>query len=101
MNDDFNTPVLISHLFESVKCINQLKEGKEQISPDDLSVLKTTINAFVYDVLGLLNDVKEEEPSKADGAIELLIKLRKEARDQKTGRFQIKSETNWQLWVYN
>ena len=83
MNDDFNTPVLISHLFESVKSINQLKEGKEQISPDDLSVLKTTINAFVYDVLGLLNDVKEEEPSKADGAIELLIKLRKEARDQK------------------
>lgn len=83
MNDDFNTPVLISHLFESVKCINQLKEGKEQISPDDLSVLKTTINAFVYDVLGLLNDVKEEESSKADGAIELLIKLRKEARDQK------------------
>ena len=83
MNDDFNTPVLISHLFESVKCINQLKEGKEQISSDDLSVLKTTINVFVYDVLGLLNDVKEEEPSKADGAIELLIKLRKEARDQK------------------
>ena len=45
-----------------------IKEGKEQISPDDLSVLKTTINAFVYDVLGLLNDVKEEESSKADGA---------------------------------
>lgn len=83
MNDDFNTPVLISHLFEGVKCINQLKEGKEQISPDDLSVLKTAINAFVYDVLGLLNDVKEEEFNKADGAIELLIKLRKEARDHK------------------
>ena len=26
MNDDFNTPVLIAHLFEAVKAINQIKE---------------------------------------------------------------------------
>ena len=27
MNDDFNTPILIAHLFEGVKVINQIKEG--------------------------------------------------------------------------
>tara|TARA_R110002073_G_scaffold8207_1_gene45600 strand:- start:49812 stop:51290 length:1479 start_codon:yes stop_codon:yes gene_type:complete len=83
MNDDFNTPVLISHLFEGVKFINQLKESKETINSDDLTLLADTMNAFVYDVLGLLNDAKEESSDKIDGVVELLIKLRKEARDNK------------------
>lgn len=83
MNDDFNTPVLISHLFEGVKFINQLKEGKASISEDDFKVFTATMNAFVYDVLGLLNDAKEESSDKIDGVIELLIKLRKEARDNR------------------
>jgi len=41
------------------------------------------MNAFVYDVLGLLNDAKDESSDKIDGVVELLIKLRKEARDNK------------------
>lgn len=83
MNDDFNTPVLISHLFEGVKYINQLKEGKTTISSDDLELFVTTMNAFVFDVLGLQNDAREESSDKIGGVIELLIKLRKEARDNK------------------
>ena len=83
MNDDFNTPILIAHLFEGVKYINQLKEGKENITKEDLELLITTMNAFVFDVLGLLNDAKGENSDKIDGVIELLIKLRKEARDNK------------------
>jgi cysteinyl-tRNA synthetase len=83
MNDDFNTPILISRLFEGVKFINQLKENKETLTSEDLQVLKDTMNGFVFDVLGLLNDAKEESSDKIDGVIELLIKLRKEARDNK------------------
>ena len=83
MNDDFNTPILISHLFEGVKYINQLKEGKETISSDDLDTFSKTMNAFVFDVLGLLNDAKEDSSDKVDGVVELLIKLRKEARENK------------------
>tara|TARA_R110001632_G_scaffold66891_4_gene157362 strand:+ start:26331 stop:27809 length:1479 start_codon:yes stop_codon:yes gene_type:complete len=83
MNDDFNTPVLISHLFEGVKLINQLKETKETISSEDLDKLSKTMNAFVFDVLGLLNDAKEDSSGKIDGVVELLIKLRKEARENK------------------
>ena len=83
MNDDFNTPVLISHLFEGVKFINQLKEAKETISSEDLNELSKTMNAFVFDVLGLLNDAKEDSSGKIDGVVELLIKLRKEARENK------------------
>jgi cysteinyl-tRNA synthetase len=83
MNDDFNTPVLVSHLFEGVKLINQLKDNKDTINESDLELLKTTMNAFVFDVLGLRNDAKEESSDKIDGVMELLIKLRKEARENK------------------
>ncbi|NVK51594.1 MAG: cysteine--tRNA ligase [Flavobacteriaceae bacterium] len=83
MNDDFNTPVLIAHLFEAVKLINQLKEQKASLNTGDLDLLKNTINAFVFDVLGLTNETKQDTSDKIDGVVELLIKLRKEARDNK------------------
>ena len=83
MNDDFNTPILIAHLFEAVKIINQLKEQKGTISVDDLAEFAKTINAFVFDILGLTNETKQNSSDKIDGVVELLIKLRKEARDNK------------------
>ena len=83
MNDDFNTPVLISHIFEGVKFINQIKEGKASITSNDLVDFTATISAFVFDVLGLLNDTKEQASGKIDGVVSLLIKLRKEARENK------------------
>jgi cysteinyl-tRNA synthetase len=46
-------------------------------------IFATTMNAFVFDVLGLLNDVKEQSSDKIDGVVALLIKLRKEARENK------------------
>jgi len=83
MNDDFNTPILIANLFEAVKVINQIKEQKASITAQDLQDLKETLHAFVFDVLGLLNETSQENSNKINGVIELLIKLRKEARENK------------------
>jgi cysteinyl-tRNA synthetase len=83
MNDDFNTPVLIAHLFEAVKFINLINDKKETISSEDLETFKTTINAFVFDVLGLKNELKEDSLDKLSGVVEMLIKMRKNARDNK------------------
>ncbi|CAM1341530.1 cysteine--tRNA ligase [Tenacibaculum aestuarii] len=84
MNDDFNTPILISHLFEAVKVINQIKEGNASLIEEDLTMLKETTKAFVYDVLGLLNETSEGNNSdKLDGVVEMLITMRKEARENK------------------
>ncbi|REH54827.1 cysteinyl-tRNA synthetase [Tenacibaculum gallaicum] len=84
MNDDFNTPILISHLFEAVKVINQIKEEKASLTADDLVVFKNTINAFVFDVLGLMNETSEGNNSnKLSGVVDMLISMRKEARENK------------------
>ncbi|WP_272023426.1 cysteine--tRNA ligase [Olleya namhaensis] len=85
MNDDFNTPIAIANLFEGVKYINQIKEGTETISEQDLETFKATVNAFVFDILGLKNDkaTAGTGTDKLAGAVQLLIKLRQEARINK------------------
>jgi cysteinyl-tRNA synthetase len=84
MNDDFNTPILIANLFEGVKHINLIKEGKETITPSDKELLQQTMNSFVFDVLGLENKSDGHQDSdKLQGVVELLIQLRNDARGNK------------------
>lgn len=84
MNDDFNSPILVANLFEAVKYINQIKEGSQTINSEDLSLLKETLHVFVFDVLGLKNVTKTDAGTdKLSAAVDILIKLRQEARANK------------------
>jgi len=83
MNDDFNSPILIAQLFEAVKYVNLLIENKETLVAEDLEEFKLTINAFVFDVLGLQDEEQEGSSDKISGVVEMLINMRKEARDNK------------------
>ncbi len=85
MNDDFNTPILIANLFEAVKYINQIKDETEQITKDDLNLLTKTLNEFTFEILGLKDDKENSSTGtdKLSGTVELLIKLRQEARANK------------------
>lgn len=85
MNDDFNSPILIAQLFEAVRYINLIKDGKEQITATDLSLFTASLNAFVFDILGLENVTNEgsNQNQKLNGVVELLIQLRAEARANK------------------
>ena len=82
LTDDFNSPILIAHLFEAVNFIFKLKDGKETISEDDLQELKTLMNDFVFDVLGLQN-IEENNNEKLDQTLQVLIDLRNQARKSK------------------
>ncbi|WP_394673910.1 cysteine--tRNA ligase [uncultured Chryseobacterium sp.] len=82
LTDDFNSPVLIAHLFEAVKFIFALNDGKETISPEELEDLKVILNAFVFDVLGLQN-IEENNNEKLDQTLKVLIELRNQARKAK------------------
>lgn len=88
MNDDFNTPILIAQLFEAVKIIYAIKEGKETINANDLEDFKQTINGFLYDVLGLSKaNENANHQNKIDGIMQMLIQMRNQARADK----------NWKL----
>ena len=85
MNDDFNTPILIAELFSAVKFINQIKDVKASVNQTDLDVLTKTIHEFVFDVLGLenVNNCNDDGSNKLSDTVEVLIKLRAEARANK------------------
>lgn len=83
MNDDFNAPILVANLFETVKAINTIKEGKATIIPTDLEVLTKEMNAFVFDVLGLAPLTSAADNSKLEGVMDLVLNLRQQARENK------------------
>ena len=83
MNDDFNTPILISHLFEAVRFINSTQQNNSGLNAGDLNLLKITFQAFLFDVLGL-EDVQEEKGGqKLNDVLQMLIKMRTKARADK------------------
>src|SRR5690554_2488634 len=85
MNDDFNSPILIAHLFEAVKSITSIKEGKDTITAEDLELLRKTMHDFLFEVLGLEDVSGAASPNgeKLSVAVELLIQLRNQARANK------------------
>jgi len=85
MNDDFNSPILIAKLFYAVKMINNIKEEAATITSEDKEELQKTMSAFMFDVLGLVDKVSENNDTsdKLTSTVELLIKLRAEARNNK------------------
>ena len=84
MNDDFNTPILIAQLFEGVKYINLVNDGKESLTEADVKELKQTITTFVFDILGIQDEETASNNSdKLNGVVEMLIKMRNEARANK------------------
>ncbi|RYJ52544.1 cysteine--tRNA ligase [Flavobacterium petrolei] len=84
MNDDFNTPILIAQLFEGVRFVNLLKDGKETLNSDDLNNFAKAMHDFVFDVLGLEDEkVSDSNNDKLEGTVNMLIDMRKQARDNK------------------
>ncbi len=84
MNDDFNTPILIANLFEGVRYVNVLNDKRETISAEDLAELKTTLETFTFEILGIKNEkASNNTTQKLEGVIEMLIEMRKTARDNK------------------
>ncbi len=83
MNDDFNTPILISHLFEAVKFINGAQGKPSGLNNAELELLQITINAFVFDVLGLEDLGEQKGSDKLDDVMNMLIQMRAKARADK------------------
>ncbi len=78
MNDDFNSPVLIAELFEAVRIINSVYDGKLNLKQEDIDALVQLVNTFVFEVLGLNYD--DQQSDDLGGLMDLLIQIRTEAK---------------------
>ena len=84
LDDDLNSPILLSYLFEGVKLINSMVDGSETIDSPGLESLKELINIFVFEILGL----KDETTGKGDEKLtndlmKIIIDLRQAAKNNK------------------
>ena len=83
MNDDFNTPILLAHLFEAVKIINSVKAGTESLNHEDVTLMKEIFSSFVHNILGLENRSEKINNDLTDDVMNIILKLRTQAKTQK------------------
>ena len=83
MNDDFNTPILISHLFDGVRIINSAKDGSEHINASDIAELKDLFQLYVNDILGLQTIQKESANDLTNEVMNIVLQLRSKAKENK------------------
>ena len=78
----FNTPILVAHLFDAVRFINSVHDGKATISEKDKELLISNMNGFVFDVLGL-DFISDQNDSKLNAVMDVILEIRKNARANK------------------
>ncbi len=86
MNDDFQTPIVLSHLFDACRLINTLVDHKAQISAEHLELLSATMRLFAFDLLGLNpeNGNNNEAREEAFGhVVDMVLDLRAKAKADK------------------
>ena len=84
MLDDFNSPKLISHLFELSKLIEDIKKEKEFISKKDIDNLRSYMKIFLVDILGFsTHKNNERKVVNKDKLIDALIDIRDFSRKKK------------------
>ncbi|MFM9983791.1 MAG: cysteine--tRNA ligase [Flavobacteriales bacterium] len=83
MNDDFNTPILISHLFDGVRVINSAKEGSIKLTAEDIALLQKTFSEFLFDVMGLAAEESGENSELTESLMQMIIRMRADAKTNK------------------
>jgi len=86
MNDDFQTPVVISHLFDACRIINTIIDHKATISASDLERLSQTMRTFAFDILGLKPEQGQNNSSREEAfgkVVDMVLELRAKAKAAK------------------
>jgi len=84
LNDDLNSPILLSHLFEGVKMINSISDGSEKADEKEIGSLKELFNTFLFEILGLKDEASGKNDEKLTGDLmKIIIELRQDAKNNK------------------
>jgi len=85
MNDDLNTPIVISYLFDACHNINAALDKKISLSAEDIAELKAVFHLFAFDIMGLKQEIgdnsgREEAFGKV---VDMLLEQRMKAKTNK------------------
>ena len=85
MNDDFNTPVAISVLFDLARAVNAALNGKKGLSEGALKACRKFFESFGHHVLGIMqtgDTVKENGAGTSGKTLEVVIGILLQLRDK-------------------
>jgi len=80
MNDDLNSPMVIAHLFDGLRIINLVHDGKETLSETDLEQLKSIYHIFAFDILGLKDEKNQNQMELVNGLVNHILEMRQQAK---------------------
>ena len=86
MNDDLQTPPVISYLFEACHLINTLLDHKAEIYADCLKELGDAMKLFAFDLLGLKNEKGDNNVAREEAygkVVDMVLDLRAKAKADK------------------
>ncbi len=83
MNDDFNTPIVISHFFDMAKIINTVNDKKATLSQPDIDEMKSLFDTFLFDILGLMDEATGDNTLLLDGLMQMVLDVRAQAKANK------------------
>ncbi len=88
LDDDLNTSIVISHLFEACRLINQVNDGNATATAQDIETLKQLFNTFLVDILGIRTEIVTGTGAgdvlrPFEDAVDLLLQIRSEAKTKK------------------
>ena len=83
MDDDLNSPIVISVLFDAVRLINQIYDGQQTISAADLEELRRVMHLYVFDILGLRDDLAGDNNRLLGQLIDTVLDIRIQAKQAK------------------
>ncbi len=85
MNDDLNTPIALSHIFDAVKTINSATDGILKLSQHDIDNLNRLFDTVLTGLMGILPEESaagiDMEPYRK--AVDLVLEVRANAKAQK------------------
>ena len=85
LNDDLNTPIAISNLFEAARIINSAIAGQMTVSQEDINNLKNLFEVFLFEIMGIKDVLKDGNTSYESfaKAIDMLLEMRLQAKQNK------------------
>lgn len=88
MDDDLNTSIVIAHLFDACRVINQVNDGHATATAQDIETLKNLFNTFLVDILGVRTELvagtgNADALRPFEEAVDLLLQIRSESKAKK------------------
>ena len=88
IDDDMNTPMVIAHLFDALRLVNQVKDGNATASQADIDELKWIFDTFLVEILGIRTEMAGSADNSAamrpfEEAVDLLLEMRAKAKANK------------------